>query len=248
MATQSDLIQERLPHNEELLLLGVTGSTAYGLAHEGSDEDRLGLYAVPTTTVLGFGFDSKKASRVWTQPEDVQLHEIQKFLALMLQGNPTITELLFLDEYEFLDPAITELITERSRLLGAHGIRNRYMGYAVSQAKRLQRREGEGKKGFASDLGHRTAKHGRHCFRLLIQAEQLLATGSLSVNVSDRRDELFEIGSLAESDVDAFVDRFEIEKDRVENLDSTLPDQPDVAWAESWLINFRNERWERVNG
>ena len=86
----------RLDPGEELLLLGVTGSTAYGLAHEGSDVDRQGVYCVPTETVLGLSFNANKASHVFTDPDDVQLHEIAKFVGLVLKGNPTVTELLFL--------------------------------------------------------------------------------------------------------------------------------------------------------
>ena len=238
----SDEIQKRLPTGEQLLLLGVTGSTAYGLAHAGSDEDRLGIYAVATDRVLGFGFDVGKASHVWTEPEDVQLHEIGKYLTLVLKGNPTVSELLFLSEHEHVDPRIEDLVAERHRLLGATSIRSAYVGYSVAQAKRLQNRKAEGREGFNSDLAKRTAKHGRHCFRLLLQAEQLLSTGSLTVDVSDRRDEILAIGELAETDVDAFTAKFEEMKTRVDAMPSVLPNEPDRSWAEAWLINFRRAR------
>ena len=239
MTTFHEDLQQLLPDGDELLMLGVTGSTAYGLDHADSDVDRLGIYAVPTERVLGFGFVLNDASQVWTEPDDVQLHDIGKYLHLVLNGNPTVTELLYLADYEFVDPRMQSLLDNRHRLLGAHRVRKAYIGYAVAQAKRLQNREANGKKGFNSDLAKRTAKHGRHCFRLLLQGEQLLTEGTLTVNVADKRDELFAVGELAEKDIDAFIAKYEEVKARVVNVDAVIPDEPDREWAEQWLIDFR---------
>lgn len=229
----------RLDPGEELLLLGVTGSTAYGLAHEGSDVDRQGVYCVPTETVLGLSFNANKASHVFTDPDDVQLHEIAKFIGLVLKGNPTVTELLFLAEYEVLDDRVRPLLEIRSRLLGQRTVRAAYTGYAVAQAKRLANRETEGRKGFNSDLAKRTAKHGRHCFRLMLQAEQLLTSGEIVVDVSEHRDELFAIGELAERDVHAFLERFEHRKAELDSIESSMPEEPDAEAAERFLVDFR---------
>ncbi len=229
----------RLDPGEELLLLGVTGSTAYGLAHEGSDVDRQGVYCVPTETVLGLSFNANKASHVFTDPDDVQLHEIAKFVGLVLKGNPTVTELLFLAEYEVLDDRMQPLLEIRSRLLGQRTVRAAYTGYAIAQAKRLANREAEGRKGFNSDLAKRTAKHGRHCFRLMLQAEQLLTTGEIVVDVSQHRDDLFAVGELAERDVHAFLERFEQRKAELDAIESSMAEEPDVEAAERFLIDFR---------
>ena len=229
----------RLDPGEELLLLGVTGSTAYGLAHEGSDVDRQGVYCVPTETVLGLSFNANKASHVFTDPDDVQLHEIAKFVGLVLKGNPTVTELLFLADYEVLDDRMRPLLEIRSRLLGQRTVRAAYTGYAIAQANRLANREAEGRKGFNSDLAKRTAKHGRHCFRLMLQAEQLLRTGEIVVDVSEHRDELFAIGELAERDVQAFLERFEQRKAELDAIESSMAEEPDGEAAERFLVDFR---------
>jgi predicted nucleotidyltransferase len=229
----------RLDPGEELLLLGVTGSTAYGLAHKGSDVDRQGVYCVPTETVLGLSFNANKASHVFTDPDDVQLHEIAKFVGLVLKGNPTVTELLFLAEYEVLDARMHPLLEIRSQLLGQRTVRAAYTGYAIAQANRLANREAEGRKGFNSDLARRTAKHGRHCFRLMLQAEQLLTTGEIVVDVSEHRDELFAVGELAERDVQTFLERFEQRKAELDAIESSMAEEPDVEAAERFLIDFR---------
>ena len=228
-----------LPAGEELLLLGVTGSTAYGLSHEGSDVDRLGIYCVPTEELFRLGFNQGKASHVLTDPDDVQLHEIGKYVGLVLKGNPTVTELLYLESHEFVDPRVEPLIAMRSKLLGQHTVKAAYTGYAVAQAKRLGSRAKAGQKGFNSDLAKRTAKHGRHCFRLMLQAEQLLTSGEITVDVSEHRDELFAIGELAETDVDAFQAKFEERREYIDGLESDLPEEPDVAAAQQFLVDFR---------
>ncbi len=228
-----------LPDGEDLLLLGVTGSTAYGLSHEGSDVDRLGMYCVPTDDLFRLGFNQGKASHVLTEPDDVQLHEIGKYIGLVLKGNPTVTELLFLESYEHVDARVEPLIEMRSKLLGQRTVRAAYTGYAIAQAKRLGNRQEAGQAGFNSDLAKRTAKHGRHCFRLMLQAEQLLTVGEVTVDVSEHRDELFAIGELAETDVAAFQTKFEERCAYIDGLESVLPVEPDVAAAEQFLIDFR---------
>lgn len=232
-------VASALGKGEELLLLGITGSMAYGLATESSDVDRQGVYCVPTERLFELDFNMSKASVVLTDPDDVQMHEIGKFIGLVLKGNPTVTELLFLDHYEVCDERIAPLIRMRSKLLGQRTIRSAYAGYASAQAQRLANRRDSGRKGFNSDLAKRTAKHGRHCFRLMLQAEQLLTEGTITVDVSARRDELFAMGELAETDIDAFVARFEERQAAIDALRSDLPEEPDIAAAQGFLTEFR---------
>jgi hypothetical protein len=177
---------------------------------------------------------------VLTDPDHVQMHEIDRHLSLGLKGNPAVTELLYLDSYQVCDPRIEPVIAIRSKLLGQDTIRAVCNGYAPAHAQRLANRRAEGRGGFNSDLAKRTAKHGRHCFRLMVQAEQLLTSGVITVGVSAHRDELFAIGELAQNDVDAFLSRFEARQAELDALPSTLPDTPDFAAAEAFLVGFQS--------
>ena len=82
-----------------VLLSGIVGSTAYGLATEDSDVDRLGVFAAPTERLVGL--HPPQPSVVSSKP-DATFHEAGKFAALALKVNPTITELMWLpdDLYE----------------------------------------------------------------------------------------------------------------------------------------------------
>ncbi|WP_399208205.1 DNA polymerase beta superfamily protein [Streptomyces sp. SLBN-118] len=98
-----------------ILLSGIVGSTAYGLAGPGSDVDRLGLFAVDTAALHGLHRPTE--SHVTTAP-DRTLHEAAKWCRLALRGNPTVTELVWLpdDLYEVRTPLGDELIELRSSL------------------------------------------------------------------------------------------------------------------------------------
>lgn len=229
----------------DVLLEGVVGSQAYGLAGPGSDVDRLGVYLAPTRTVLGVtGPAAVAASRVSTHP-DVTHHELGKYVSLALRANPTVLELLFLTRYEVCTPAGAALVAARDAFLSAPAVRAAYGGYAVQQARRLRARHAEGRAVFSSDLAKRTAKHGRHCLRLLVMAAQLLEHGTLEVDVSAHRDELFAAGELAVSDPDAFAALFE---DRLAALDarpSVLPERPDVARVDALVVAIRIDALDR---
>ena len=104
------------------IMLGLTGSHAYGMAREGSDVDIRGICIAPRDIRLS----AFKSFEQWTTTEqfgawgmhsaaesldalgkrglpvedalDVQVYELAKFIRLSAQNNPNVLELLFLDE------------------------------------------------------------------------------------------------------------------------------------------------------
>src|SRR5260370_18445824 len=123
-----------------VLLAGIVGSTAYGLAGPDSDVDRLGMFAAPTMELLGL--TSPSESHVTTAP-DSTFHEAGKAVRLMLGGNPTASELLWLPEdlYETRTPLGDELIGIRSSFLSPQRTRDAYLGYARQQFTQLLSRD-----------------------------------------------------------------------------------------------------------
>jgi uncharacterized protein len=221
------------------VLLGVVGSTSYGLSDEHSDQDRLGVFVASNDDVLGLDGTNATSASVVTKDPDLTLHEVGKFLSLCIKANPTVMELLWLDAYDVRTDAGVALIALREAVLSTDAVRNAYGGYAVSQARRLANRHDEGKSGFSADLSKRTAKHGRHCYRLLLQGRTLLSEGRLVVNVAGHRDEIFAAGQLAVDDPGGFLDLFESEKTRLDSTPSVLPDRPDRAHVSRVLVRIR---------
>ncbi|WP_328342570.1 nucleotidyltransferase domain-containing protein [Micromonospora sp. NBC_00421] len=215
-----------------LLLSGIVGSVAYGLAGPGSDVDRIGVFAAPT--VAFHGLRPPRESMVTTEP-DVTLHEAGKYARLALSGNPTATELIWLpdDCYETRTELGERLIAIRSTFLSAPRVRDAYLGYAGQQFRKLTTRD--------STVGgrRRSAKHARHLARLLHQGRKLYATGCLEIRLADPAwfrafGERVADGALAEAE--ALVAEAERDFARIR---TPLPDRPDEAAVERWLRDVR---------
>lgn len=216
-----------------ILLSGIVGSTAYGLAHSGSDIDRLGMFAAPTQELHGLRRPAE--SHVTTGP-DRTLHEAAKWCRLALGCNPTAMELVWLpgELYEVRSPLGEELIAIREAFLSAKAVRNAYLGYATQQFRRLEAR-GDGS--FSADTRRRTLKHARHLVRLIQQGEELHTTGNLRIRLSDPD----QVRDTAEWIVEqphralVLISRAEGRFDKP----GVLPAGPDEAAVEAWLRMVR---------
>lgn len=215
----------------QIILEGITGSKAYGLDTETSDTDIKGVYWLPTEKVLSYGFNVEKTTKDNVDPDWVY-HEVQKFMKLAMQCNPTILELLFLEDYTILNEW-GQLLVDNRELFLSNTVYHSYGGYALSQAKDLNRRGGT----YGSGRANRYEKHTRHCFRLLYQGRELLETGNLTVRVTpEMREELFAIGKKSPSEI---IDRFEKEFKEFDKIKSVLPDKPDTEKINELLLKFR---------
>jgi hypothetical protein len=218
-----------------ILLSGIVGSTAYGLAHEDSDVDRLGVFAAPTQSL--HGLHGPKESHVSTAP-DRTLHEAAKWCRLALGGNPTVTELVWLpdDLYEVRTPLGDELIDIRSTLLSARRVRDAYLGYATQQFRKLQNRIAADETGTPSR--RRSAKHARHLKRLCHQGFELYATGRLPIRVEDP-ESYHRFGEEVAADPSAALPLLRHYESAFDRTRSVLPEQPDESAAEAWLRRVR---------
>lgn len=223
---------------KNIILEGVTGSVAYGLNTANSDVDIKGVYLLPTQKVLSLRFNPQKTTKDHVDPDWVY-HEVGKFMKLVTAGNPTVTELLFLNDYTVMTPIGQLLIDNRNLFLSTRAVMDSYRGYAKSQALRLNNRTEQDLEGYASSLKNRFSKHTRHCFRLLLQARQLLETGTLQVKVTElEREWLFAMG---EESVENVVDNFVEMDSKFENIKSVLPDEPDWDTLDKLLLDIRIE-------
>jgi len=216
-----------------ILLQGVVGSTAYGLAGPDSDIDRLGVFAYETRRL--FDLTPPKESRVTTKP-DVSLHEAAKYCRLALAGNPTVTELMFLEEYEVRGPLGADLVAIRDAFLSAKRTRDAYLGYATQQFKKLLSR-GDGS--FDSDIpARRAAKHARHVARLCHQGYELYTTGELHIRLENPQWYL-DFGRRVAADPQVAVPFMAEVESRFNSAKTVLPDEPNTAIVQAWLNRVR---------
>jgi predicted nucleotidyltransferase len=227
-----------------VLLAGINGSTAYGLATEDSDIDRIGCYAAPTEAFHGLHLPVGKAATWVSTKPDATYHEAGKLAGLLLKANPTVTEICWLNYYDYdvTTPAGEALIAIRHSFLSAPAVRNAYLGYATQQFRRIRNR-GDGS--FSADTRKRTAKHARHLRRLILQGDELHRTGRLTVLLSaDQAAACRSFGErvaagdlgLAESALSHAEEAFD--------RPGVLPDRPDEAAAEKWLQDVRRAYWK----
>ncbi len=218
---------------DRILLEGIVGSQAYGLATPESDEDILGIFLLPAERFLGVGIPNEKQLTAHDTEPDFTYHELGKFCRLALGGNPTVLEFLWLSGYTKSEHAGQCLVANREKFL-SNKVRASFGGYAKQQALRLQERGN-----FASDLKKRYSKHARHCFRLMRQGAHLLQTGEMRLKVEDR-DEIFAVGELPPEKLIAL---FNEEYEAFHAIPSVLPDEPDYEGIEKLV---RNLRWQEM--
>ncbi|WP_128379317.1 DNA polymerase beta superfamily protein [Streptomyces cavernae] len=224
-----------------VLLSGVVGSTAYGLAHKDSDVDRLGMFAAPTESL--HGLHPPRESHVTTAP-DRTLHEAAKWCRLALGGNPTVMELVWLPDelYEVRTPLGDELIGLRTSFLSARRVRDAYLGYATQQFKRLTDRGDGSVAGGSAGTRKRTAKHARHLRRLCHQGFELYATGRLSIRLEDP-ESYRSFGERVAADSTAALPLLREFEEAFATTRSVLPDEPDEAPVEAWLRRVRRHHF-----
>lgn len=221
----------------KILLSGIVGSTAYGLVHEGSDVDRLGMYAVDTAELHGLHRITESYNSP-TKP-DITLHEAGKWCRLALGGNPTVMELAWLpdDLYEVRTPLGDDLIAIRQSFLSAPRVRDAYLGYATQQFRKLESRGGT----FGPDLVKRTAKHARHMYRLLMQGFELWTGGTLTLRVDNPSDVMDFGQEVADGDLRLAKEILAEYVERFDDTPTVLPHYPDEKTVEEWLRRVRRE-------
>jgi predicted nucleotidyltransferase len=222
-------------HEWTPLLSGVVGSHAYGLATPTSDVDRLVFAAAPTSDFFGLHpIVGARASKVSKNP-DITVHEIGKAVALLLKCNPTVTELLYLDDWDEVHEYGKILIARREAFLSAPLVRAAYLGYATAQLRKLQHeREADDE---IENRRHRE-KNARHLRRLLDQGVQLYTTAQLTVRVADP-DELFDFGRRAALDPRIAEPYLRKAEEVIEQSHSPLGERPNEDFAQAFLEEVR---------
>ncbi|MET9217624.1 DNA polymerase beta superfamily protein [Streptomyces sp. NPDC088197] len=206
----------------------VMGSRAFGLATDGSDTDRRGVYVAPTE--LFWRFD-KPPTHV-TGPRHEQFSwELERFCSLALRANPNLLECLHSPLVEYADPTGLELLDLREAFLSRRADAT-FRGYAAQQLGRLE-----------ADIrthGQPRWKHAMHLLRLLMSCRDLLRTGRLTIDVGDQRERLLSVkrGELSWDEVRAWMRTLHEETDTAAAR-SPLPPDPDRPRIEAFLTRVR---------
>ncbi|MGV9348961.1 nucleotidyltransferase domain-containing protein [Streptomyces spiralis] len=206
----------------------VMGSRAFGLATDGSDTDRRGVFVAPTE--LFWRFD-KPPTHVDGPLSEQFSWELERFCELALRGNPNILECLHSPLVEYADDTGRELLALRRAFLSRR-VHATFTGYALGQRRKLD-----------ADLRTHGAprwKHAMHLLRLLTSARDLLRTGELTLDVGDQREPLLAVkrGEVPWSEVESWMARLATETEQATHR-TPLPEEPDRRRVEDFLIRVR---------
>ena len=133
--SEYDFLRTNEHLGENIILLTLGGSHAYGMDKEGSDVDIRGI-ALNTKPeiLLGNDFDA-----VVDVPTDTTIYSFNKMLQMLSSNNPNTIEILGCrpEQYLHLKPVGQELLDNRKMFLSKLCIHS-FGGYASAQMRRLQ--------------------------------------------------------------------------------------------------------------
>jgi uncharacterized protein len=213
---------------ERVIYRCVIGSQAYGLAGEGSDIDRRGIYLPPADLHWSLYGVPDQLENDGTQET---YWEIQKFLVLALKANPNVLECLYTPMVEKATPLAEKLLAMRGCFL-SRLVYQSYNGYVLSQFKKMQ-----------ADLrnqGQVKWKHVMHLIRLLLSGISIMRDGSVPVKVEEHRDKLLAIrrGEVPWDEVEDWRKRLHNDFNAASEA-TNLPERPDYEKANAFLIEAR---------
>ncbi|MFI2349799.1 DNA polymerase beta superfamily protein [Streptomyces sp. NPDC019443] len=206
----------------------VMGSRAFGLATDGSDTDRRGVFLAPAA--LYWRFD-KPPTHLDGPAHEQFSWELERFLELALRANPNVLECLHSPLVERVDDTGRELLALRDAFLSRQAHQT-FVRYAVGQRRKLE-----------ADVRQHGAprwKHAMHLLRLLGSCRDLLRTGELVIDAGADRERLLAVkrGEVPWPRVEAWMTRLAGEADAAAP-GSPLPAEPDRARVEDFLFRTR---------
>ena len=208
----------------------VTGSRAFGLSTPESDEDRRGIYLPPATWHWSLKKPPEQVESIVDGIDTIDW-EVEKYLTQALKGNPTILETLWSPLVLFATELGEELISLRKCFLSRRLIAT-YSGYSQNQFHLMERKARAGEPF--------RVKHAMHLIRLLHSGLHAARTGEILVDVGEHRDELLAVRRGERSWDEIAARRAELDAEfRAAFDDSVLPESPDTARVDEFLIEAR---------
>ncbi|MGW6444701.1 nucleotidyltransferase domain-containing protein [Lentzea sp. NPDC055074] len=200
-----------------MILEAVIGSHAYGLASDESDVDRRGVFVAPTEAF--WRLEKPPTSVEGPDPEQLSW-EVEHFCKLGLKSNPTVLETLVSPLVEISTPLGEELRDLLPAFLSQYAVR------AFTRATEMQlSRAGRNLK----------PKQLMHVVRLRLVGLNLIRTGVYDIR-ADRSLLKIRDGSMDWDEAVAWAHRL---GDEISVADGPLPEEPDRARVEDWLVSVR---------
>lgn len=245
------------------ILRAEVGSRLYGTnLSEGGDRDELGVCIEDFSMATGFAEFEQfvyrsaeerdgKGARSESGDLDLTIYGLKKFLRLALKGNPTIVQLLFVPQAQWVKGDSNGAhLQDLAPFIISRACGGAFLGYLQQQRQRFTGERG-GSHGAVHSAdqeryGYDT-KYAMHMLRLGFQGVELLTTGKLTFPVPER-EFLLNVRSGKSNTQTILTETGQLEK-AIKSLldDSTLPRYPDGERVEQWMLKTYWEYWRAVN-
>lgn len=215
------------------------GSYGYGLNTPESDEDFRGFFFPKKKHLLGFLAGPEHMQKM-DGGLDFTLWEVRKTFKLAAEANPNVLEVLFTDpvDHIYVTSLAKEILKEKELFL-SRKIAKTYLGYAVSNYKRIKLPGDE----FSYD-----GKDAMHMVRLLHTGYNALLTGKLQVKQNEEmRAELLSIKArkVPWDQLDTTFKFYRALIEKAEN-ESALPPQPDSEALNDLMVRVMTKWLEEA--
>lgn len=129
-----EFLKTNIHLGNNIILLGLGGSHAYGTNVEGSDIDIRGVALNSKSDILG----SSNFEQVVNEATDTTIYSLRKIVSLLSSCNPNTIEILGLkpEHYLYLSPIGQELLDNKKLFLTKRAVQS-FGGYAFAQLRRL---------------------------------------------------------------------------------------------------------------
>lgn len=223
----------------------INGSHLYGLNHEDSDLDYIGVFVEPPSTVFSLAHTDSRPlhDRVHDAPsiagadsiagaEDGMAYSVRKFFSLAMQGNPSILACLFAptSRVEFATELGWSILKYRDLFVSSQA-GPRFKGYLHSQYLRLTGERNDHtpvRPELVEKYGYDT-KYAMHALRLGLQGCEFLRSGTITLPMPEDERKLclaVRHGGFSLDDVLNMIK--DVEADLSALVDSNdLPSEPD---------------------
>jgi len=231
---------------DNIILLTITGSHAYGTNVETSDKDYRGITIPPEEYFLGlkhyneYNTTGGKNFKNTKDDIDISIVHINKFVQEAISGVPNNIEILFVkDEFILkMNEFGKELLSHKHDFI-SKAIKHKFSGYAFNQMQKLKAKNsnGTGRQDLIEKFGFDT-KFGSHSIRLLTSAIEILQTGTFST-FRPNRNELLAVrnGKYTLDQLLAIIEDLDKELNEL-YVTSKIPHTPDFNKINKWLIQL----------
>lgn len=236
-SSEYDFLRTDEKLKDNIVLLVVAGSHAYGLNTEESDLDIRGISMGTPDSILGMeSFDVFEDRKT-----DTVIYSMKRFMELAMKGAPSVLEILFSNPENILycDEKIGKMLLDNRDMFLSKRIYYSFKGYAKNALKDAEKRLETNPK--------KADKYAMHYIRLCLEVEEMLRTGSFNDVLDRNRNMLMWIRNGSMRHGNKFTEEFYESVRDFENLlekayqNSLLPDTVDVKKVSRLLVKMNKE-------